>query len=119
MNISELKPIIKGFRERILAEWGISIIVFLVALASFGLGRLSVIESARPAISINSAAAVSAARSIAQGGLFVASRTGEKFFYPWCSGAQSIADANKVWFQSEKAARAAGYEPAKNCKGLK
>lgn len=48
----------------------------------------------------------------------VASRTGKKYHFPWCAGARSIKDTNKIWFDSESAARRAGYEPASNCKGL-
>jgi hypothetical protein len=90
----------------------------LVALASFGLGRLSALEDARPAVSIGSAPIATSPRAIALGGQFVASRTGTVYYYPWCSGAEHIDPQRQVWFVSEKAAQAAGYRPAKNCKGL-
>jgi hypothetical protein len=48
----------------------------------------------------------------------VASRTGKKYHFPWCAGARSIKESNKIWFISEQEARKAGYEPATNCKGL-
>lgn len=50
--------------------------------------------------------------------LFVASRRGKTYYYPWCSGAVSIPEANKIWFQSTTAAAIAGYTPAKSCKDL-
>ncbi|KKW20142.1 MAG: Endonuclease I [Parcubacteria group bacterium GW2011_GWA2_51_10] len=118
-NIAELPGQIKLWVGKVAEEWGIAIIVFLIALGSFGLGRLSAIESVRPPVSITSAAAASAPFSMSAGGLIVASRAGEKYFFPWCSGAQAIVEKNKIWFQSEEAARSAGYAPAKNCKGLK
>ena len=53
------------------------------------------------------------------GGQLVASKTGAKYHFPWCSGAQRISETNKVWFDSVEEARKAGYTPASNCKGLK
>lgn len=94
------------------------LIVLLVALASFGLGRLSVLETVRPPISIMNAPALAEPRGMHTGGLIVASRTGGAYHFPWCASAANIAPQNKIWFASEEKARAAGYSPAKNCKGL-
>jgi hypothetical protein len=52
------------------------------------------------------------------GGQVVASKNGTKYHYPWCAGAKQIAEKNKISFPSIEAARAAGYTPAANCKGL-
>lgn len=52
------------------------------------------------------------------GGQVVASKTGKAYYLPWCGGVKRIKDENKVWFDSAQAAQAAGYIPAKNCKGL-
>lgn len=49
----------------------------------------------------------------------VASKNGTKYHYPWCPGAKQIAEKNKVTFSSIEEARAKGYTPAANCKGLK
>jgi hypothetical protein len=54
----------------------------------------------------------------ASGGQYVASKTGTKYYLPWCGTAKRIKDDNKVWFASKAEAEAAGYEPAKNCKGI-
>lgn len=54
----------------------------------------------------------------ASGGQYVASKTGTKYYLPWCGTAKRIKDENKVWFSSKAEAESAGYEPAKNCKGL-
>lgn len=51
--------------------------------------------------------------------LVVASKNGTKYHYPWCAGAKQIADKNKITFNSFAEARASGYTPASNCKGLK
>lgn len=54
----------------------------------------------------------------AAGGFIVGSKTGKKYHFPWCSGAQQIKEENKVWFANEEEARAAGFAPAANCRGL-
>lgn len=110
---------IKNWTEGAVAEWGMIAIVMLLGLASFGLGRLSALEEARPAVAIRDAATNTGPRPIAIGGLVVASRSGSAYHFPWCPGAETIAERNKIWFKSEEAARAAGFSPAKNCKGLR
>ena len=117
MNIPEIGRRIKGLGEGIVREWGIVIIVVLIGLASFGLGRLSALEDERSPVTILEAKAGDA-RAMYVGGEVVASRNGSAYHYPWCPGAQSMSPANKIWFASEEAARRAGYSPAKNCKGL-
>lgn len=52
-------------------------------------------------------------------GQVVASKNGTKYHLPECSGAKQISDKNKITFNSIEEARAAGYSPASNCKGLK
>ncbi|HEY4516282.1 MAG TPA: hypothetical protein VJH67_03800 [Candidatus Paceibacterota bacterium] len=49
----------------------------------------------------------------------VASKNGTKYHLPTCAGAKQISDKNKITFTSIDEARAAGYTPAANCKGLK
>jgi len=104
--------------EAILADWGIILVVFLTAMASFGLGRLSAEEEAKQAVSVGSMPMEGEPRGMAVGGLVVASRNGSVYHFPWCGGASQINPANKVWFASEKAAEDAGYAPSKSCKGL-
>lgn len=123
-----------------------SLIIVLVAFGSFGLGRLSRIEGSKTHLKIKEVGGVEAnvgsispVRRIAIGtsnkgaveqpseankmvipneGFIVASKTGKKYHFPWCAGAQQIKEENKVWFTNEAEARAAGYSPAANCKGL-
>jgi len=52
-------------------------------------------------------------------GAVVASKSGTKYHYPWCAGAKQISAKNLITFNSIEEARAAGYTPASNCKGLK
>jgi hypothetical protein len=57
-------------------------------------------------------------QAVASEGSYVASKSGEKYHLPWCSGAQHIKEENKVWFKTKAEAEAAGYTPAANCKGI-
>ena len=115
-------------------------IIVLVGLASFGLGRLSALETLREPVHITGA--VGAVRhplfdisgqtaeeslssnsplptsNLQPGGKIIGSKNGTKYHFPWCAGAQRIKEENKRWFDSVAAARASGYSPAANCKGL-
>ncbi len=51
-------------------------------------------------------------------GKFVASKKGTKYHRTDCPGAQTMKDENKLYFQTEEEARAAGFAPAGNCPGL-
>jgi hypothetical protein len=121
-------------------------LIILVGIGSFGLGRLSKIESNKRGFSIEAPANVAQIiknknlllnadpnnkqtektlsneqidqKSIGKTGEVVASKTGTKYHFPWCSGARTIAEKNKIWFNSAEEARKAGYQPASNCKGL-
>ncbi len=115
------------------------LIIILVGFGSFGLGRRSAREENKTPIRILApeeqtappsdnltAAAVQGDRQAVQGvariprpspnGLIVASKTGSKYYFPWCSGAKRIAEANKTWFSSEQEAQNAGLQRAANCK---
>ena len=101
-------------------DFFIAILIILVAFASFGLGRLSKIKTARVPLKIEQMAAVGEAIGETKSvGMYVASKNGTKYHFPWCSGAKSISEVNKIWFNSVEEARASGYAPAANCKGLK
>lgn len=117
-NIQDFFTRCKGLLEEGIGEWGLFAIVFLVALAAFGLGRLSALEGTRTGVSITEAPSLAHPRGMYRGGLYVASRGASSYYYPWCGGATRIAPENQVWFKTEAAAQKAGYTPAKNCKGL-
>lgn len=140
MTIHELLYEIKRLQGRVnFRELYTAALIVFVGFASFGLGRLSRLEELREPVRIeqtsvhtqNAAAVASvplylskaeqekSAIALAAGGQFVASKSGAKYHFPWCSGAQRIAEANKVFFNSVEEARKAGYTPASNCKGLK
>lgn len=105
-------------------------IIILSCVASFALGRLSVVDVSEggtrvcfqdmsSALDVGGGDSDSAAGRVAENnGQVVASKTSTKYHFPWCSGAKTISDANKITFTSTEEARAKGYLPAANCKGL-
>lgn len=137
-SINELLGKIKGFwtaeeakRDKILTI----AIIFLVGTASFGLGRLSAWDAQKEPVkvemgefsadvnqvvdSLNGENEPQSEIELKEGGFVVGSKTSDKYHYPWCSGAKRIKEENKIYFASIEEARAAGYFPAGNCKGLK
>jgi len=119
-----LSKIIKFYKDNE-KDLILATVIILVALISFGLGRLSKIGESRVPVTIEnlsasvSESAGSVSKSALSTGNFVASKNGTKYHYPWCSGAQSIKEENKIWFSTAEEAQKAGYQPASNCKGLK
>ncbi len=51
-------------------------------------------------------------------GQVVASKSGKKYYLPWCKAAERISPANRVYFASAKDAEQAGLSKATNCKGM-
>ena len=114
-------------------------IIVLVAMASFGIGRLNFYSNNKVPLEIKyservisteekgSASKVTSdgevkgvtVTSVAPSEEVVASKNGTKYHFPWCAGAKQIAEKNKITFPNVESARAAGYTPAANCKGLK
>ncbi len=119
-------------------------LLIMVAFASFGLGRQSVVESDNTKTISNEATVVLTAPSpkatvpqaltptplpgaltdpgvegeTTVSGEVVASKSGTKYHLPTCSGAKSIKPENLITFATRAEAEAAGYTPAANCKGL-
>jgi len=48
-------------------------------------------------------------------GIFVASKNGTKYHWPWCSYAKNIKPENLVCFKSEEDAKSRGYAGDKGC----
>ncbi len=122
-------------------------IILLSSSGSFGLGYLTgkeaeggdvIIESRggfevqeevsrEPEVNALVAAPLPAVKAVVQneevpvlssGGEYVASKSGKSYHLPWCAGAKQIKEENKIYFGSKAEAEAAGYAPAKNCKGI-
>lgn len=100
--------------------------ILCVAIISYCLGRISIIEKKREPLLIIPSSATSSllipsgasGERESQAALLVGSKNGSKYHFPWCSGASRIAEANKVYFKSLEEAKAKGYTPASNCPGL-
>jgi len=104
-----------------------SLLLLLVSIASFGLGKQSAnslpleipisdsVEYPKPT---NKPVVNDLSASVADSVTYVASKNSDKYHLLWCSGAKTISEANKVYFTSKSEAEAAGYKPAGNCKGI-
>lgn len=128
--------------KRILADTDVllTILIVIVGLSSFFLGRASVgvLENGRnlPQVNANTIEA-SESREVTESvfptqkksvlpaesgapveGGYVASKSGTKYHLPWCGSAKQIKEENKIWFATKAEAEAAGYLPAANCKGI-
>jgi hypothetical protein len=108
----------------------VCLVLILVGVTSFGLGRNSVTttaadssqtataQDARPATAAPRATTATPAGAGETETQYVASRNSDKYHLPWCSGAKRIGEANKIYFSSKAEAEAAGYQPAANCPGI-
>jgi len=113
-----------------------ALLIFLVGLGSFGLGRLSAIRTEKQPITITNQGLGSGNYDKEKGlaaigadpnskvitpdlrGKYVASKSGTSYHFSWCPGAKQIKEGNKIWFQTKVEAEARGYKPAGNCPGL-
>lgn len=101
----------------------LSLVIILVATLSFGIGRLSVIESGEPIqieydptlTAIVSNAVVPVPRSSDTQSEVIASKNSNKYHYLYCPGAKQIKEENKIVFATPAVAQATGYTLAENC----
>ncbi len=103
------------------------LIVILVAVASFSLGRASmtpiVAKNTIPPVTLLSVPLPVSIPMVTAGedletGQLVASKSGSKYHLISCPGAKQIKAENKIFFTSKVQAEAAGYKPAANCPEL-
>jgi len=123
---------IQDFREKLKAlimddVYFYTVLIIVISALSFGLGRWSVQDTALVSppsqiVLTEQSATVGAAQAKespqspdASTGTYVASKKGTKYHLPSCPGAKQMSDKNKVYFDSEEVAKAAGYSRAKNC----
>ena len=113
----------------------IVIIVILVGLGSFELGRLSKtnnsagikieypdqaaqnspglvlgVEASKTSVSQNSSTGINSL-----GKKFFASSRGKKYYPVDCSAGQSIKESNRLWFSTREEAESAGFELSSSC----
>lgn len=128
-SIQELPPKIKAYLQGTPGDVLVALLFVVVTFLAFGLGRLSALHESIPPVAFvgtvldaggggNVPAPQPTMASAQLPGSVVASKKGTKYHFPWCPGATTMNEANKIWFGSEAEARAAGYTPASNCKGL-
>ncbi|MBI2121569.1 MAG: hypothetical protein HYT98_00450 [Candidatus Sungbacteria bacterium] len=130
---------VKSWRESNKSDLYVAVIIFLTALASFGLGRLSAIWPEKEPIvldenlelrtknqdknldlkteNLEKLSSKFSDLSSAQK-RYVASKSGTAYHFSWCPGALRIKEENKIWFETKEEAEKAGYKPAGNCEGL-
>lgn len=142
MSIKDFSEKIKDFAQIKTNSLGslsddlfLGLIIVLVAIGAFGLGRISKIEGSKASIRIENEPSQNAdtfgqksAMPIntvipkqiygQANGTIIASKSGTKYYYSWCSGAQKISEANRIYFSSPEQAKSAGYAPSSTCKGL-
>jgi len=126
------------FKNLIEGRYFVPIILILIAIIAFSLGRISGLQEKREPVRVlnnapptpllqqeggtgvnNVISGEVKGSSTSSSGTVIASKNGTKYHYPWCAGAKQISEKNKISFNSIEEARAAGYSPASNCKGLK
>lgn len=97
------------------------VIIILVGVSSYMLGRISILET-----SVRSEAQIISATDIRDGvdrnqvraNVYVASKSGSVYHYRWCKSAESIKEGNRIYFETQQEAEAEGYRPSKQCYGL-
>lgn len=121
----KIKLLWEGWQKDIL----VGLAVGLVALGSFGLGRLTAprpkppvtlreVDLKRYFVQENAPAGSGAGATAAKTepvGTFLASKNGQRYYPKNCAAANRIKPENRVWFASIVEAEKAGYTRAANC----
>lgn len=119
MTIAEVREKCKRVTDRAPQDVLIIGIMVLASSASFGLGYLAGRDMATDSSQKGSTAVLQKGFSGGEEkGQVVASKSGTKYYFPSCSGADRISEGNKVWFASVAAAEEAGYTRSANCEGI-
>jgi hypothetical protein len=131
---------INDFTDKIKGKLGLDVttliclcIVVLVGLASFGLGRLSVVDNSDKSNfklendntslvkeeignSHLSGNDVELDPSLLKKRMYVASKNGKLYYSVGCSGAKRISEKNEIWFATKIEAEKAGFTLSASCK---
>lgn len=120
--------------EKIKPFYGILLLIS-TAMIFFALGRLSVentaenkvkigyTSSSQPATVLKSQNISSTTQTLSvpapkEDGPVIGSKSGKKYYFPWCGTVKRIKPENQVPFNSIAEAKKAGFTPGGNCKGL-
>lgn len=99
-----------------------SVVIIAVALASFGLGRISSQLGKASALEGSiilvegQESGFPSEREVIPEKRFVASKSGTKYYPLDCGGAKRIKEENKIWFATSKEAEKFGYTLSLTCK---
>jgi len=108
----------------------VAVLLVLIALISFGFGRLSGLQTVKGEVEIEFPVGQEASSFLGTfedsskpvpaktSGIYVASKSGTKYYLPSCGSSKRISEKNKIWFDTKEEAEASGYDPASNCPGL-
>jgi hypothetical protein len=124
MSIEEILEKIKPFYSLLL--------ILIISVVFFELGRISILEEKRTPLKISYPNATSSSNALFaenntnvgsnltanDSSYVIGSKTGKKYYFPWCSTVKRIKPENQVKFISIETAKASGYTPGGNCKGL-
>lgn len=136
--ITEFYSKIKQFINANLVELGVSVIIILVGISCFFLGKMSVnapkaqgegikIMQNNKEVSLDKVPNTEVDKALNQTGnalntgnseQVVASKNGKRYYYPWCGAAERISAKNKIYFANAAEAMKAGLTKAANCKGM-
>ncbi len=119
--LAKISNLVKNRRKDIF----LGLCLLLISVICYNLGRTNALNKAeietgemaninRPTTRTSTAKATSAQPKDLRVVVSKAS-TSKKYHYSWCSGAQRIKEANKLWFNNESLAQQAGYALAGNC----
>ncbi len=119
---------IKETLEKIKPFYGLLLLITFSAIF-FALGRLSVEKNEKIPIKIVNTGSSQVATVISSASStttvtkqtsepVVGSKSGKKYYFPWCGTVKRIKPENQVKFNSIEEAKSAGFTPGGNCKGL-
>ncbi len=120
-GLTKIKTLDSGQKERVF----VVILIILVGTASFGLGRLSILEGTKVPVHVENIAnsspqvlgdSTEPSPVETPASMVLASKTGTAYYYPSCSGANRISEKNKITFPSAKEAEAFGLHIGPGCK---
>ena len=109
------------------------IVALLLASIFFAIGRLSALEGKKETIKViyeNPSAVILSNTTgttsdnvvleseVKTDGPVIGSKSGKKYYFPWCGTVKRIKPENQVHFSSIEQAKASGFTPGGNCKGI-
>ena len=127
-SIAKIRSYGKKLLDRVPTGVLLALVVVFASTGAYGIGyiagqdtregKLEVLQVPFVAATLSNTVSTPIRAEVPQGGQYVASRNGTRYYFPWCGGAKNIKEENKVWFSTKEEAEAKGYTPAVNCKGL-